>query len=282
MNSKFILGSGLVFVGIITAFMVLSNENDDSLSAEEINELEKQQSAFPARATFTGGDMMFLENWCSDNKGLWQEMGLDMGECLFETRTQYHLASAILDELQLPTITGKPAQEICRFLNLQCPQRASFDGYFDIDSGKTFVNYEYKGVFYNFDVSDEEKITFRVDNSKESFNLSENATLFDDFSIRVKTGYDYYTIGEKIGVEGLVRDNHRLLSESVFEYPVILQITRDGVLIEVAQLDIRHDGQFQYVINTDGFVWKPGQYQIRTAYDTFTAITVFDLDAESR
>ena len=220
MNSKILIVVSLAFVIIIGTITILSFvENDRSLTTEEINELERQQSAYPARSTFTGGDMMFLEDWCTNNKGFWRDMGLDRGECMFETRTQYHLASTILDDLQQPTVTGNPAQEICRFLALKCPQRASFDGYYQLNSGKTFVNYDYKGTMYGFDVSDEDNITFTVDNSHETFNLSEGTTLDDKFSIRVKTGYDYYTLGEKIGISGVVKDNHHVLSQATFEHP---------------------------------------------------------------
>ncbi|MCH9657594.1 hypothetical protein K0U27_02680 [archaeon] len=260
--------------------ITLFDDTNETLSAEEINELEKQQSAYPARHSFAGGDMMFLEEWCEINDGLWKSMGTDRGECMFETKTQYHLASMILDDLKKPEITGKSAQEICRFLALECPQRASFDGHYQVDTDRTLVNYEYKGTMYRFDVSDEHPITFTINDSQEQFDLSENATLEDEFNIKVKTGYDYYTLGEKIGISGIVRDNHRILSQTDFEHPIILQITRDDTLIEVAQLEILRDGKFQHIVNTGGHMWKSGEYQIKTTYDRYVAINTFDIDKE--
>lgn len=284
MNSKIPISASLVFIAIIgTIALVLSlEENNPSLTAEEINELEKQQSAYLARSTFSGEDTVFLEDWCIDNKGFWRSMGLDRGECMFETRTQYNLAFSILTELVQPTITGKPAHEICRFLALKCPQHASFDGYYQSSSGLTFVTYEHKGTEYKFDVSDENNITFTINRSQESFNLSENATLEEKFSVQVKTGYDYYQLGDKITISGMVRDNHHMLSQTIFEHPVTIQIISDSVLTEVAQLDIREDGQFQYIVNTGGNVWKSGQYQVKTTYDTYTATTTFGMGNESR
>ncbi len=283
MKAKILIGIFLAFIVIGSTIIIsLLEDGKNTLSTEEINELEKQQSAFPARHSFTAGDMMVLEDWCTDNKGLWKNMGRDKGECMFETKTQYHLASMILDELQQPTIEGKPAQEICRFLALKCPQRASFDGYYQLDTGRTFVNYDYKGVMYSFDVSDEVKITFTADNSSETFNLSESTTLEDEFSIRMKTGYDYYTLGEKVGISGMVRDNHRILSQTDFKYPVTLQIITDGTLVEVAQLEVLRDGKFQHVISTGGPLWSPGEYEIRTTYATYTATTTFEIEKESQ
>ena len=184
----------------------------------------------------------------------------------------------ILDDLEKPAISGKPAQEICRVLALECPQRASFDGHYQIDTGKTLVNYDYKGIMYRFDVSDEDQITFTVDDSHEQFNLSENATLEDEYNVSMKTGYDYYTLGEKIGISGTVRDNHRMLSETDFEHPVILQITADEIMVEIAQLEVLRDGKFTHIVNTGGHIWKPGEYEIRAAYDTYAATTTFGMD----
>ena len=282
MTSKILIIASLGLIAMVGTIAIISlDDNADTLTSK-INELEKQQSAFPARHTFTGGDMQLLQDWCNENKGFWRDMGFDRGECMFETRTQYHLASAMLDDLQKPKITGKPAQEICRFLALKCFSNSSFDGYYQLDTGKTFVNYDYKGILYRFDVSDEDNITFTMNDFHESFNLSETTTLDDEFNILVKTGYDYYQLGDKIAISGMVRDNHHMLSESDFEYPVTIQIITNGELIEVAQLDVRKDGKFQYIVNTGGYVWKSGEYEIRTTYDIYTATTTFDMDKESR
>ena len=285
MKTKILTCICLTFAVIITisGIVMLSFESDKSkLSDEEINKLEREQSAYSARHMFTGGDVMFLKKWCTDNKGFWRDMGLDRGECMFETKTQYHLASMLLDELQKPTVTGKPAQEICRFLALECPQRAAFDGHYQIETDRTFVNYNYKNTMYRFDVSDEDQITFTAGDSQEQFSISESTTLEDKFSIRVKTGYDYYTLGERIGINGRVSDNHQILSQTDFQHPVILQIITEESLVEVAQLEVLRDGQFKYIINTGGHAWKPGEYEIRTTYDTYTATATFDMDKETR
>ncbi|MCV0367561.1 MAG: hypothetical protein K5798_09920 [Nitrosopumilus sp.] len=283
MNSKIFVGVSLAIIALVgTITIILLENNGDSLTAEEINELEKQQSAYPGKSTFVGGNMQFLEEWCADNKGFWKEVSADRGECGFETRTQYHLASAVLDDLQQPEITGKPAQEICRFLALKCFSNSSFDGYYEINTGKTFVTYDYKGVEYRFDISDEDNITFTMNNSQESFSLHESTTLDAEFSIQVKTGYGYYQLGDKIAISGTVRDNHHILSQATFEHPVTIQIITNGELLEVAQLDIREDGQFQHIINTGGHVWKSGEYTIKTTYDIYTATTTFDMGEESR
>ncbi len=283
MNSKILIGSSLAFIAIVgTITIILLEVNDDSLTIEYINELEKQQSAYPVKNIFTSDNISFLENWCTDNKGFWEESGSNREECMFETRTQYHLASAILDDLQRPEIIGKSTQEICRFLALKCFSNSSFDGHYQLDSGKTFVDYDYKGIPYRFNVSDENNITFTMNDSQESFNLSENTTLEDEFKIMVKTGYEYYQLGDRIAISGMVRDNHHMLSQTTFEHPVTIQIITNGELVEIAQLNIREDGQFHYIVNTGGHIWTQGEYEIRTTYDIYTATTTFDMDEESR
>lgn len=290
-NSKILIGAGVsaVVIILVIAILALEDKPQSSLSTEEINELEQGEKLIGSRSNSipfygfeSGGNMTVYEEWCTATKGFWEDIGLDKGECVFETRTQHRLAFSILTELLQPTITGKPAQEICRFLALNCPQQASFDGLYQLGSGITFVIYDHKGTEYKFDVSDEDNITFTKNRSQESFHLSENATFEEKFSIQVKTGYDYYTLGEKIAISGIVRDNHHILSQTIFEHPVTIQIIVDGVLVEVAQLDIREDGQFQYIVNTGGIIWKSGEYQIKTTYDIYTATTTFDMGKESR
>lgn len=184
-------------------------------------------------------------------QGPLEKYRLDKGEHMFETQTRYNLASAILNDLQQPEIGGKSAQENCRFLALKCFfSNSLFDGYYQLDSGKTFVNHDYKGILYRFDVSDEGNITFMMNDSQESLNLSENTTLDDEFKILVKTGYDYYQLGSKIAVSWMVGDVHPMSSQTIFEHPVNIQIITNGKLINVTQLEIRKDGQFQHIVNT--------------------------------
>ena len=284
MNSKILIGISLALIIVVGSIAIFTFDvNDDSLTTAEIDRLEKEQNQFPVRASFTGGNMGFLEEWCANNEGFWTGAEtVKRGECAFETRTQYHLASAVLDELQQPEITGETAQELCRFLALECFSNSSFDGYYQLSTGKTFVNYDYKGTLYKFDVSDENNITFTVDGSQESIVLSESKTLDDEFSIMVNTGYDYYQLGDKIAISGTVRDNHHILSQAKFDFPVIIQIITEGELKEVAQLELREDGRFQYIVNTDGLIWTPGKYKVMTTYDTYATTTTFDMGKESR
>ena len=280
MNTKFLIIMALSVIAVVGGVLSIPVLTYDTNLKEEINRLEQEQNQFAEVQTFTGfADMEFLEQWCTTNKGVWKgAKTVNRGECGFETKTQSLIAKANLEDIQRPKVTGYTAQQICDFFGMKCPfNRASFDGWYQLDTGRLIVNYEHKGVIYRFDVTDENNITFKQGDSEGFYILSDKTTLFDEYSIQVKTGYDIYELGEKIPIEGRIRDNNRILSEAVFEYPVTIQILTNGDLVEVAQLDIREDGVFQYIVNTAGHIWSAGEYEIKVNYDTYQATTTFEL-----
>ena len=170
MNSKLLAAICVPIVITITTISVIMLEDPKNMSSLDDTNTLQQLSLEPYHGgnSFNGGNMAFYEEWCVQNKGMW-----DTAEdrCGFKTAKDHNLARTALDKLEHPDVDGDTAQEICRFLDMSCPDHATFPGYYDATEGKTFVNYSYKGVEYKFDVT-EQKIKYKTGDSDKWFDIN--------------------------------------------------------------------------------------------------------------
>jgi len=79
-----------------------------------------------------------------------------------------------------------------------------------------------------------------------------------------------YDEGDSVVISGKV-------TTIIGETPVIIQISRDGNLIQVEQLQVAEDGTFTHTVQVIGPQWqKEGEYRVVASYASHTADTSFE------
>ena len=82
----------------------------------------------------------------------------------------------------------------------------------------------------------------------------------DESLISVKTSDVSYKEGDTILISGNA-------STIIGDTEVILQLFKDGTLVEIAQIKVSQDGNFSHTIIAEGPQWKnPGEYTVKATY----------------
>ena len=153
MNSKFLLIGSLSVLVAIGLFFASVSTNDVLKKKSDDTTYFEYGHGFSDNFNGT-----LVEQWCLDNNGIWIKSENDCG---FETETDQQLASSTLREFWNPPISTEKSQRICKFLEMECPSHVRFTGSLNPTTGELFVNYDYKNISYQFDVTDSE-IKYRI------------------------------------------------------------------------------------------------------------------------
>lgn len=271
----------IVIVGIVVACAimgisvtwVISNEPvavfedspDSSLTADEINKLEQSERIPNQFIKITRDNPEFFEKWCQDQNGNWEINQFQTGGvCFFDSRTEKIKAELEWDRLHHPVITGNDAQKICHVLNLKCNQDADFEGGFDDETGYVKLDYSLHGKEFSFRMQEGNLEYSRPDISNTWHSYDDDPTLSQTLFFELSD--DFYLAGDEIRLSGNVW-NHAIVNPG--EMPVILQVTLDDDLVEVAQLPVSSQNIFSHKIKTEGPQWQQsGRYTVTASYDS--------------
>jgi len=88
--------------------------------------------------------------------------------------------------------------------------------------------------------------------------------------ISVEVSNDSFEEGQTVVISGLV-------SDIILDTPVTIQIFHEGDLIDIALLEVSHDGTFIHTVIAQGEQWQnEGEYVVRVSYRGETAATSFE------
>ncbi|QLH06521.1 hypothetical protein [Nitrosopumilus ureiphilus] len=141
MNSKLLLAGSLSVLSVIGIFFAsVSTGNVSPQTSSDIQSLDYSYA-------FSGGNMTFYEEWCSQTGGVWVD-----SFCHFKNQEMFDKAAIALEEFKKSKITGVTAQNVCNILEIPCPDKPVFDANFDADNGISGFAYVKGDVQYTFNV----------------------------------------------------------------------------------------------------------------------------------
>ena len=261
-----------VIAGIFTALIVITipvdtfdDDQDVSLTPEEINKLEQSERIPSQFIKITNSNSKFFEKWCHDQNGKWDINQSQIGGvCFFDSRTEKIKAEIEWDKLQHPVVSGDDAQKICHVLDLKCNPDAEFEGWFDDETGHIKLDYSLHDEEYSFRIQGDSLEYSRSDVSNTWYSYDDDPVLGQ--TLFFKLSDDFYFAGDEIRLSGKIW-NHAIVNSD--ETPVILQVSLDDDLIEVAQIPVSSEKIFSYQIKTEGPQWQQsGRYTVTASYDS--------------